>query len=246
MENLVLSKNITEQKIISFNFPLYSGITTIAFGSTQLDGEQETEYNQQLSKRVYTKFFCKIRPHHSDYVEKITLLNFKNYVDCDALLFPRKTIANHNFSPLLISNTADCPIILVSDTHLRTSALIHSGWKGTQKNIVGKTIKLMLFKHRADEWGYLKSKDLMAFVWPGICESCYELGAEREKHFPGKIKNGHLNLKEIIVEQLQQTGVENIISTDACSYHWRVNGQHVLHSHRREHNGKRNCVFLST
>ena len=239
MENLVLSQS----KRIAFftdKFPLISGITTIAFGNTQLNGQNETELNKGLASLMKVKHFAKIKPEHSDRVEIIENQNyFKNYYDCDALVYFRNTACWPYFHPILLSNTADCPTILITDPKLKIAGIIHSGWKGTQKNIVQATLEKIYDRHPLYE-------DLIAFLWPGICETCYEVGSEMEKNFPGKIKNGHLNLKKIIHEQLEAGGVKTIYSTNVCPSCWQEKKKYLFHSHRREHNGKRNCVFLST
>ena len=69
-------------------------------------------------------------------------------------------------------STADCIPILLFDTRQRIGAVVHAGWRGTQKRIVKKVIDGM-----AIEFGTVAT-DLVAQIGPGISLKNFEVGDE--------------------------------------------------------------------
>jgi YfiH family protein len=108
---------------------------------------------------------------HSDNVRIIDQPGY--YRDTDALITQNKNI-------FLIISTADCYSILIHDPETEIIAAVHSGWRGTQKNILTKTINIMLndLKCRAD--------NMYIFVGPGISKSHFEVGKEVAEMFDKK------------------------------------------------------------
>lgn len=81
---------------------------------------------------------------------------------------------------LLAVQTADCIPILLADRKRRVVAAIHSGWRGTLKRIVAKTIGRM-------QMGFgTRPADVIAVLGPGIGRCCYEVGPEVVKQFAGQ------------------------------------------------------------
>jgi polyphenol oxidase len=73
---------------------------------------------------------------------------------------------------LLTVQTADCLPILLADTRRRAVAAIHSGWRGTLRRIVQKTLGRMRM-----EFGTCP-EDVTAALGPGIGRCCYEVGSD--------------------------------------------------------------------
>lgn len=73
--------------------------------------------------------------------------------------------------------TADCIPILLVDERLRAVAAVHAGWRGTVQEIAAKAIAAMnaRFGSRPD--------CLAAAIGPGICGTCYTVGAEVSTRF---------------------------------------------------------------
>lgn len=234
-DNLVLSKEIAYFD----GFGLICGITTIDYGSCHLLNPDEKKQNEKLAEKFEENFFCKIVTKHADRVEVIRFNNLKKYYEADALVFFKKRFDNRHVFPILISNTADCPTIILADDLNNAIAIIHSGRRGTQKNICRKTITTM----RLDKT--IGLKNIRAFVWGGICGNCYTANEEIRVAFPSQVKENRLDLKKIIIGQLKAAGIKTIITTDACSYCSTLAGKPLFHSHRRENNGLRNCVFVA-
>lgn len=66
--------------------------------------------------------------------------------------------------------TADCAPILIADKKRFAVAAIHSGWRGTAKDIVGETLRSM-----QRVFGTVP-EDCVAAIGPRICGSCFEVG----------------------------------------------------------------------
>lgn len=64
--------------------------------------------------------------------------------------------------------TADCLPILLCNKQGTEIAAIHSGWRGLAKGIIENTLSKM--QSEPDE--------LLAWIGPAICQSCYEVGGE--------------------------------------------------------------------
>lgn len=69
-------------------------------------------------------------------------------------------------------STADCIPVLLYAPKQNVVAAIHAGWRGTVKNIIGKTISSM-----ADTYG-VAPQDIKAIIGPGISEAAFEVGDE--------------------------------------------------------------------
>ncbi len=145
--------------------------------------------------------------------------------DADALISTQKGSA-------LVIRTADCYAIMLSAPG--AIAAIHSGWRGTSKNICGKTIALLA--ERCD----CKPSLIRAYIMPGIGVESYEVKEDVASHFPshtvsreGKL---YLDLKSAIVEQLNSAGLvrNNIFATYFDTYAFND----MFFSHRRGDDGR--------
>ncbi len=76
---------------------------------------------------------------------------------------------------MLIVTTADCVPILVFDSQKKIIAAIHSGWRGTVKKILFKTLNFM-----AKTFGSQPS-DVYLAIGPSIGVCCYEVGQDVEQ-----------------------------------------------------------------
>ena len=68
--------------------------------------------------------------------------------------------------------TADCIPVVVYDSRLHVTGVIHAGRKGTALGIVSKTIQAMQTIYGSN------SKDILAEMGPGIGVCCYEVDAD--------------------------------------------------------------------
>ena len=133
--------------------------------------------------------------------------------DCDALITNIEGV-------MLTILTADCVPVLLYDTKKNVVAAIHAGWKGTQAQIVAKTVKKMV-----DIFGS-NTQDIFAGIAPSIGSCCYEVGEDVAKHFfktpEAFTKQGDkfmLNLPYLNQEQLLDSGLReaNIMMSHICT-----------------------------
>lgn len=73
---------------------------------------------------------------------------------------------------LLVVRTADClPVFLIDEFNLAV-AVVHCGWRGTQKKVLVETIRTMQEKFST------QAANLLAALGPAIRPCCYEVGPE--------------------------------------------------------------------
>lgn len=141
----------------------------------------------------------------------------------DALITNKKNM-------VIFVKIADCAGILIFEPEAKCIAAIHSGWKGTKQNIVGKTIQKMQKKYNANP------TLMLVYISPMASASNYEVGSEFLNFFPSDVIYNFDNKlfydnKKMIIKQLLSSGVkkENIESSDRCTIE-----ELDLHSYRRD------------
>lgn len=150
-------------------------------------------------------------------------------------------------TPLCIFS-ADCVPILIADKGKKAVFGVHSGWRGTAKNIVGKAIDIMV-----KELG-IKKSDIICAIGPAISQCCFEVSEDVIKELSlvykkddcyFKKENGkyQLDLKKVNKRLLEEKGIlkENI---DVCPLCTKCEDK-LFHSYRREgENSGRNAAFI--
>lgn len=142
---------------------------------------------------------------------------------------------------VLAVKIADCAGILIYDTKKEVVAVVHSGWRGSSKKILLKTINHMkiLFKS--------KPEDILIFISPVPSAEKYQVGKEVAELFPFsaiKDNNGNYyfdNRKELFL-QLMEIGIpaQNIEISPLCTI-----SDLDLHSFRRDkERSGRMCAFI--
>ncbi len=156
--------------------------------------------------------------------DKITFVKEPGFQgECDALITDKKGIALGVFS-------ADCTTVFIYDKQKKVIAAIHSGWRGTEKKIVIKTIRELQKKFNS------QPENLFVFIAPAISQKNYEVGLEVASKFPDKylLKTNdkfYLDVSGINYDYLLQMKIpeENIELSPLCSYE-----NDFLHSFRRD------------
>ena len=217
-----------------------------------LDGKLDksiTEYNyKRISESLGIERNSIVRPNqtHSDTIQKVDQLGIK-YSDVDAFITNKPGIN-------LTLSFADCTPILLYDPACKAIANIHSGWKGTAKKIVTKTINKMKQEYGTD------AKDIIACIGPCIRECHFEVSEDvkeiYEKEFeylkrnediikPEYGKEGKYMIDTTLVNELlmEEAGIkkENIYDCNICT----VCYSEIIHSFRadKEKSG-RNVAIL--
>ncbi|MDH7604214.1 MAG: peptidoglycan editing factor PgeF [Melioribacter sp.] len=131
----------------------------------------------------------------------------------------------------LAISSADCAAIFIYDPKNKIIAAVHSGWKGTHKKILEKTLHLM-FEHFHSE-----PKNLFAYIAPSISQKNYEVKEDVASLFDSKYLkkiNGRifLDIKKANQDILLENGIpaEQIEISELCSFEEKD----LLHSYRRD------------
>ncbi len=138
-----------------------------------------------------------------------------------ALTFPDTDgLLTRSGNLLLLISIADCVPVLLFDRKLKVAAAVHSGWKGTVKNIAGKSIDLMCNELNSSP------EDVVAFIGPSAGVCCYEVGEDVAEYFSprflrstSRAGKSKLDLKLAIASQLIERGIPkgNIELSSYCS-----------------------------
>ena len=108
---------------------------------------------------------------HSDGVSIVTKPGLYPYTD--ALITSQKGLN-------LVISVADCMPVMIYDRSNHVIANIHSGWRGTQKNIAGKTILIMKTDFNS------KPAELIVFMGPAISKPNFEVDKDVAEMFPAE------------------------------------------------------------
>jgi YfiH family protein len=131
----------------------------------------------------------------------------------------------------LAISSADCPAIFVYDPVQKVIAAVHSGWKGTEKKILRKTIQKL-----KNDFNSIPA-NLICYIGPSISQKNYEVGEEVASKFENEFvslneNKFYLNLSGANYKMLVDEGVRkaNVQVSGLCSYEY----ENILHSYRRE------------
>lgn len=222
---------------------IYNQFTDITFGfSTKIAPDVNPPYYFNLSFSVGDKkenvehnrklFFSSLglneftvsyqRQVHDDFIREVK--NTGNCGESDALITNVKNLG-------LAISSADCPAIFIYDSGKKVIAAVHSGWRGTEKKIVKKTINKLKNEFNSDP------SDLIIYLGPSISQNSYEVGEDVAQKFDEefilkKENKFYLNLSAANFKMVIEEGVKrtNIQVSKLCSYEYK----NLLHSYRRD------------
>ncbi len=106
---------------------------------------------------------------------------------------------------MLAIQTADCQAVLLYDPVKRVVANIHSGWRSSIQNIIGRTVRTM------EEAFGSRPADMIAGVGPSLGPCCAEFIHYKkeipEAYWPYKDENHHFDFWAVSRRQLVDAGV---------------------------------------
>ncbi len=130
----------------------------------------------------------------------------------------------------LVIQVADCQAILLCDPGRRVVANIHSGWRGSIADIIGRTVSRMVAEFGADP------PSMLAAVGPSLGPCCAEFVNYR-REIPGaywgyRVAPVHFDFWALSRDQLRNAGLRdrNIHCSNICT---RCN-RHLFFSYRGE------------
>ncbi len=134
----------------------------------------------------------------------------------------------------LAVRTADCLPILVTDKKGLIHGVIHAGWRGLRKRVIGKTLNLINRKFG------IGPSNLRIYIGPHICVFHYEVKGDVAGFFDETViidNKKYLDLALVANNQLINLGVlkKNIEINKTCTFESK---DHF--SYRRDKTNKRN------
>ena len=207
------------------------------------------ENYKKICKSVNMDYKNIIRPiqTHTDIIKKVEKKENKDnpdlwiekLKDVDGLITKDKNL-------ILSLGYGDCIPIFLFDKSKNVIANVHSGWKGTVKQISKKALIQMIEQYKTNP------EDVICFIGPSIRKCHFEVKEDVEKIFTEEFKN-ILKLTEIIKKPfidtvyinkiiLKKMGVkeENIIDSNLCT----VCNSDKIYSYRAEKDDKRFTTLI--
>lgn len=174
---------------------------------------------------------------HGNHVVRVSQKDDGKIIEnCDGLI-------SNDAKVTLSVRVADCLPISLTDKKTHSFGLIHAGWRGLDKKIIGKTIQLMVKEFSIDP------QNLKATIGPHICQKHYEVRRDVSSKFVKypdaviqKESKTFLDLAQIAQAQLINNGIEkeNIKIDNRCTFE-----DMSLPSFRRDKTLKRFIVKLN-
>lgn len=186
---------------------------------------------------------------HSDHIYKVgeadigkgAFTNEDAIVDCDALYTRERNVLIGVF-------TADCVPILLYDPITHIIAAVHSGWLGTTKAILSKTLDVLIQTEGC------RSEHLLAYIGPAIAYQSFEIGMEvvaQIKKLPFDT-TPYLRMKNETKAYADNKGLNRqmLLNAGVLSEHITVDqndtfiDNEVFFSYRRDHQCGRHLSFI--
>ena len=149
-----------------------------------------------------------------------------NYENLDALI----TVTPGLFLSVL---TADCSPILIWSDEFPVAAAVHSGWQGSELNILGQTL------HKITDTLQIDPASLYLAIGPGLSQDNFEVGPEFGDKFSvtylraqSKTDRFYFDNNRFLVDTAIQSGVvaEHIEVLPYCTFR----DENLFFSHRRD------------
>lgn len=108
---------------------------------------------------------------------------------------------------LLGVSVADCVPVLVYDSRHRVVAGVHSGWRGTERGVLPRTLAYMTQEYNSNP------NDLHLFIGPAASACCYEIGEDVASRFAARYSRRvsadkfHFDNKGCVLDQALLAGV---------------------------------------
>lgn len=226
---IIESRILSEQKNLIFGFSTkYSEETNVPhyFNMSYSVGDNNKRVTENR-KKFFSELCLDIsnvayqKQIHSDIISKVNKGGYAG--ESDALITNVKNTA-------LAVSSADCSAIFIYDKKGQVIAGVHSGWRGTVKQILVKTLNILSNEYQC------KPENLIAYLSPSISQENYKVGSEVAEQFDSKYykASGNKFLLDVAAanyDMLLDYGIPeiNIEKSKLCSY-----DTDYLHSYRRD------------
>jgi polyphenol oxidase len=135
---------------------------------------------------------------------------------------------------------ADCQAVMMYDPVHKVAANVHSGWRGSIRNIIGRGIEVMTQQYSTNP------KDIVAGISPSLGPCCSEFIHYKEEipreYWKYKDSRHHFDFWSISRDQLISSGVpaKNIETAHICT---KCNS-HLFYSYRQSKNSGRFAAVI--
>ncbi len=202
------------------------GVLTRNEGCLENEGEMASpaERNRALIRRA----MAGADPVFASQVHGLAVLAVGRQGDTASVAGEGDAMITDTLGKMLAIQVADCQPVLLYDPVRRAVGNIHSGWRGSVGNIIGRTVQAMTQRFGT------RPGDLIAGIGPSLGQCCAEFVNYR-KEIPAKYHafrdaRDHFDFWAISRLQLREAGVleENIETGGLCTrcnqdlfYSWR-------------------------
>jgi YfiH family protein len=228
---------------------IFSGFPEIAFGfSTKIGLNRESPYffnmsltgsdNKEIVLENRTAFFNYLGLNYDDVVvQKQIHSDIITYISKGGEIGESDALITDKFNIGLAISNADCTPAFIYDKKIKVIAGIHSGWRGTEKKILQKTINRLFNDFNSSP------ENLFVYLGPSISQKNYEVGPEvtagfDKKYLEPKGEKFLLDVPAANYDMLIESGIpeKNIEKSILCTYEMKD----LLHSYRRDgiHSGR--------
>jgi polyphenol oxidase len=159
------------------------------------------------------------------HTDNVCLLETKMQANENGFLDTTDAVITVNKEIPVLLFFADCVPIMIYDTKNKVMALIHAGWKGTEKKIVAKAAQKIINTYKTSP------ENMLAAIGPSIGVCCYEVNPDvarlllnsvptelvSDKIIKYKNDRPHIDLKQINALQLRLLGIDKIDISAECT-----------------------------
>lgn len=188
-----------------------------------IDGALENFKKLSSEFSVQLENICTTYQTHTDQIRLMSKDNGGEGVLRETALKDYDGIITSDKGLLLCSFEADCVPVYLLDVKKKVCGIVHSGWKGTLKQICKKAVEKMCadFESAPD--------DITCVIGPCACKNCYEVGPELKEMFGQQfapcfdpLRGGEkylLDMARAIELSLVDAGLnkDNIYNVDMCT-----------------------------
>ena len=158
-----------------------------------------------------------VKQVHDDQVVILNSKNIDSYDGTHRAIGTGDALVTNVSGKFLTTQLADCQPILLYDPNRQVVANVHSGWRGSIKNILGRTLGIMEKYFKCD------SAHIVAGIGPSLGPCCAEFVNYRKEipriYWRYKSTDDHFDFWALSRDQLIHAGVraENIETSRMCT-----------------------------
>ncbi|MBU1125172.1 MAG: peptidoglycan editing factor PgeF [Candidatus Omnitrophica bacterium] len=194
----------------------FSGNTSLYYGDTRDSLDNRTHFLKDVGID-YQDIIC-AKQVHGNNVKYVTEKD-KGSGACtyETSIPDTDSFITDTFNLPIAMLTADCLCVFLYDLMKPAIAVVHAGWRSTQKKVLTKTLESM-----QEKFGTLPENVYAAFG-PRMRGCCYEVGDEFKTYFTCGLTEKHgrqyLDLGQVNKNELFDFGVkeENIFDSERCT-----------------------------